>query len=272
MWILMKSSVLFTCILMLTSIESSADPIHSGRAQVEWVAKTAGYNPGEPVVTALKMTLDDGWHTYWINPGEAGMPLSMNLTLPDGWSADPVEYPLPVRFMTGDLHDFGYEGTVLFPITLHPPADASGDVEIKGSFDWLTCDDSACVPGDATLTLALASGNDTPTDAAEEIAESLKKIPTAAPENWTMSVSESDDSLLLKIDIHPSLYPPELDFFPLTINVVHPGADYDWKPAKGPWVTRVPKSSFAPDQLEQFELVIHSPSLPSPVILTWKAD
>ena len=258
--------------LTLTTMASFAEPVRSGRAQVGWVAATAGYTPGEPVTTALKMTLDDGWHTYWINPGEAGMPLSANLTLPDGWSAGPPQHPLPMRFMTGNLHDFGYEGTVLFPITLHPPADATGDVTLEGSFEWLTCDDSACVPGDATLTIMLEAGNDTPTDAAAEIAGAVGRTPTYAPGGWKLDLSESNDSLHLTLSIPASLEADELDAFPLSSNVVHPGAVYDWTPADGRFKTRVPKSPYAPETLEKFELVINAPSMERPAIVTWKAD
>ena len=258
--------------LAITPASTFAEPTRAGRAQVDWVSATHGYTPGKPLTTALKMVLDDGWHTYWINPGEAGMPLTATLTLPDGWSADAPQYPLPMRFMTGDLHDFGYEGTVLFPITLHPPADATGDVEIQGSFDWLTCDDSACVPGDAALTLTLKAGDDTPTAEAEEIAKTLKSIPTPAPETWKLMLSASEDSLTLTLELPPSLQGPDLEVFPLSVNVVHPAAKFDWRHTEGKWRANVPKSSFAPEPLETFELVIDAPSIERPAIVSWKTD
>ncbi len=268
----MKLFIASTVFIALPALPLTADPVRSGRAQVDWVSKTVGYKLGEPVITAFKMILDEGWHTYWINPGEAGMPLSVDIELPEGWTSDPPEYPLPVRFMTGDLHDFGYEGTVLFPIVLRPPADASGDVEIEASFDWLTCDDSACIPGDASLAITLISNDSTPTDAAAEISETLETLPTPAPEDWKLHVAESGDSLEIALTHPPDFPPGSTDVFPLTVNVAHPGASYDWQSGNGSLTATVPKSPFAPDPLEEFELVIDSPSLEQPIIVTWNKD
>lgn len=261
----------------LLCVTLAAMPLHAesdnpGRAVVEWLAKTEGYTPGEPVITAFKMTLDDGWHTYWINPGEAGMPKSARFELPDGWTADPIQFPVPIRFTTGDLHDFGYEGTVLFPIVLHPPTDATGDVEITGAFDWLACDDSACIPGDASLTLHLTANNTTKTDSHDAIAEALKTIPVPAQEGWNLDVEAHEDTLKLTLTAPQGINPAELEFYPLTVNIAHPAAPYDWTSESGQWIAEVRKSPFAPDPLESFELVAHSPEMPVPLIISWNAE
>ncbi|MFU8893607.1 MAG: protein-disulfide reductase DsbD domain-containing protein [Luteolibacter sp.] len=260
-----------TTALVVACAGAAAEPVRSGRAQVEWIAKTAGYSPGEPVVTALKMTLDQGWHTYWINPGEAGMPLSVDFKLPDGWSADDPAYPFPIRFKTGDLSDFGYEGSVIFPIVIHPPAGVDGDIAINASFSWLVCDDSACIPGDAMLSLTLKAGDSTPTPAAAEITKTINQIPTDAPEGWQLSLTETPKTVKLELTIPDGHHARELVVFPRTIDAIHPAAEFEWKASGDKWATSVPKSPFAPETIEAIDLVISAPSLDRPITVGWSA-
>ena len=262
-------------IVPLLTLPMAALPLHAesptpGRATVEWVSKTTGYSPGEPVVTAIKMRLEKGWHTYWSNPGEAGLPPTISMELPEGWQAGPLEFPLPIRFTTGDLHDFGYEGTVLFPIVLHPPADASGNVALTATFDWLACDDTACIPGNANVRLELNHGEGQSTTARPQIEETLKKIPAPAPQEYKLDLIEKTDTLKLTLTTPNSIDAHQLVVFPLTPNTAHPAADYQWSQDSGSWTAEVPKSPFAPDPIESFELVLHAPTLATPLTVTWK--
>lgn len=267
----MQSFILSVTTLTAISVVAMAEPVRSGRAQTEWLSDTFGYTAGEPLVTALKMTLDKGWHTYWINPGEGGMPLSAEFTLPEGWKVEPPQHPFPVRFKTGELSDFGYEGTVLFPIILHPPAGSQGDVELKATFSWLACNDAACVPGDASLALTLNHAETNPTPAAAEIEESMRRIPTLAPDGWKLDVTESDDALHLRLFLPAPHDHNQLDVFPLTQNVIHPASTFIWQPARQGFTARVTKSPFAPANIESLELVVNAPSLASPVKIGWLA-
>lgn len=266
--IMIKTAAILGCL----TLAAHAGPVSSGKATVDWIADSLGYQPGQPVATALRMVLDDGWHTYWINPGEAGMPMDVRFTLPDGWRAEGPLYPMPIRFQTGGLADFGYEGTVVFPILLHPPVDAVGDVEIQAAFSWLTCDDSACIPGDATLTLALAKGEREATPASGEIAAAMKSIPAPAPASWALDVSRAGDQLLLTLSIPAGIPANRINAFPLTTHIIHPAAKFAWSPAGDAWTARVPMSPYAPETMESLELVIHAPGLDTPVIVTWNAD
>ena len=42
---------------------------------------------GKELWIGIRFDLRDGWHTYWINPGDAGAPSEIKWTLPKGWSA-----------------------------------------------------------------------------------------------------------------------------------------------------------------------------------------
>jgi thiol:disulfide interchange protein DsbD len=259
-------------ILVFTPLATHAAPVQSGKATVDWITESETYQPGAAVVTGFRMVLDPGWHTYWINPGEGGMAMSAKFKLPDGWKAEGPAHPLPLRFKTGELFDFGYEGTVIFPITLHPPANAKNEVEIQATFSWLTCDASACIPGDATVNLTLRHGVPSPSANADAIAAAVKTVPVPAAAPWSLKVISAGDPFELHLTPPPGLDPGKSTTFPLTENLIHPGAVFAWKAKDGVWTCRVPKSPYAPESLEKLDLVIHAPSLETPVIVTWTAD
>ena len=54
--------------------EVERDYLVAGRALVELIAERESVEPGDTLYVALKMDLDEGWHVYWRNAGDAGLP------------------------------------------------------------------------------------------------------------------------------------------------------------------------------------------------------
>ncbi len=129
----------------------------------------------------VKYVVAPGWHIYWENPGETGIPTTVDLTLPEGFTAGPVRYPGPETFMMpGDLTNYGYEGEVVVLADLTAPAALPGDGEIKAETHWLVCRAEQCVPGSAALSLSLA---DLPAE--DETAAFLDHLPGPLPSTAT---------------------------------------------------------------------------------------
>ena len=245
--------------------------VRSGQATVEWIAASFTCEAGKPVQTAVRMVLDEGWHTYWINPGEGGMKTSVKWQLPAGWTAGELEHPVPKRFMTGELQGFGYEGTVVFPVKLTPPADFTGEAKLKGKISWLTCNDDKCIPGEAELELSVAAGNPSATDDAKVIQAALAKIPQPQ-QGWVQfDVTEKPGIVALRIEAHAT-HPLDLndyEIFPATPQVIDPAAkiQFTWNGAK--WIAEVPKSEFAPKPIKELTLVLGGKAQQPPISLTW---
>ncbi|HET9160831.1 MAG TPA: protein-disulfide reductase DsbD domain-containing protein, partial [Caulobacteraceae bacterium] len=67
--------------------------------------------PGATVQVALRMKPEQGWHSFWRNPGDAGEPTQLKWTLPDGWSAGEFTWPLPKTLLVGGiLMNYVYDG------------------------------------------------------------------------------------------------------------------------------------------------------------------
>ena len=99
----------------------------------------------------LYFMLEPGWHIYWKNAGDSGEPPHIQWTLPKGVSATPMQFPAPKRLPLGPLMDFGYEGNVLFPLTMDVAKTAKpGPATLHAKVDWLVCRE-VCIPGKAEL-------------------------------------------------------------------------------------------------------------------------
>lgn len=112
----------------------------------------------EGLLAAVHMKMEPGWHVYWENPGEAGMPVEIRWDLPEGFRAFPLEFPVPERFDSGGVTGFGYKDeVVLFSRIVSEGKQGSlsvpaGDFPLKAELSWLSCKD-VCVPGSASLVL-----------------------------------------------------------------------------------------------------------------------
>lgn len=145
--------------------------LHSARAAVA---------PGERFTIVLRETINEGWHTYWRNPGDSGEPTSLTWALPQGWQAGDIQWPAPHAVPFAMLVNYGYEGEVLFPVEITVPANAQpgSTVTLSAEAYWLVCSD-ICIPEDATLTLVVpvaTQGRDDPQWAAR-VAEAVADIP-----------------------------------------------------------------------------------------------
>lgn len=261
------------CALILASICSVSAAVHSGKASADWISSSRTGEPDMPVKTAIRLAVDDGYHTYWVNPGEGGMPMSVKWDLPQGWQATDPAYPLPKRFTTGDLPGFGYEGTVLFPVNLTPPADFSGKATLKGKVSWLTCDDKGCIPGSANLELTLTAGEPSPTPEAKVIGATLRKVPVNPGSRITLKVAEKPKSLVLKIEglTNPNVNLAEYEVFPATPEAIDPGAEILFAREGAAWTAEVPKSEYATEAVGELDLVLAGKSEQAPILLTWKS-
>ncbi|MEQ1490168.1 MAG: protein-disulfide reductase DsbD domain-containing protein [Terricaulis sp.] len=158
-----------------------AQPLPGPRqVQAELHASRAAVAPGERFTVVLRETINQGWHTYWRNPGDSGEPTSLTWTLPAGWRAGEIQWPAPEAVPFSILVNYGYEGEVLFPVEVSVPANArpGSTVTLSAAAYWLVCSD-VCVPEDAMLTLDVpvaAQGRDDPQWAAR-IAEAVANIP-----------------------------------------------------------------------------------------------
>ncbi len=133
-------------------------PIRVDAVEVELVAREAAIVPGRTLTLGLRLAHDPGWHTYWRNPGDSGLPTQLELQLPAGFAAGEIQWPAPQRLFIGPLANYGYDGEIVLPIPVAVPGSlpTGGDspLRITGKASWLMCRD-VCIPGEAQVSLLL---------------------------------------------------------------------------------------------------------------------
>jgi thiol:disulfide interchange protein DsbD len=133
------------------AIDPGADYVRA-----ELVAEQDGVVPGQAAALGLRLRHAPHWHTYWVMPGDAGLPTQLKWKLEPGYVAGPVQWPVPELLRVGELANYGYEGTVLLPVSVQVPASAptGGTATFALHADWLVCND-LCIPGGADLSIGL---------------------------------------------------------------------------------------------------------------------
>lgn len=153
--ILMRKA-LATLMLLAAAFEQplSAQVVIGEHVDAELLPETLHAVPGETLWTALRLDHAPGWHTYWLNPGDAGLPTTIAWTLPEGVTAGEIVWPVPERFdLPGDVVDFGYTGEIFLLVPLQVPAGFDGDtLSASAEVKWLECEE-ICIPGGAVVPL-----------------------------------------------------------------------------------------------------------------------
>jgi len=158
--------------------------------RVELIAQSATPAPGKTLQLGIQLTPKKGWHTYWLNPGDAGAPTRVEWSLPEGASTPPdLQYPVPGTLVVSGLMNHVYEKTNVLVTSVDVPANlAPGSAfPITVKVDWLVCSHEQCVPEAATLTLPLTIGDgaaDAVMGKALEAARAALPKPLSATATW----------------------------------------------------------------------------------------
>jgi DsbC/DsbD-like thiol-disulfide interchange protein len=188
----------------------------SPHARVELLSRQTAIVPGSSLQLGIHFILEEGWHIYWINPGDSGQPPSFAWYWPPGFSAGEIQWPRPERLQPSkELVDYGYDGEVLLPLTIHPPP-AIGDrsAEFGAEAKWLICRE-VCIPEHASLhlTLPVSSAVGIEQRHAQLFECTDKLLPQRLPSNWKLSFVSAKDELQLTIRAGKPI--TKADFFPL---------------------------------------------------------
>src|SRR5271169_3316893 len=106
--------VLLAVLIALFAVPAAAQIDSAPKVQARLIAEAGEVAPGGALTVALEEVIRPGWHTYWVNPGEAGLPTTIDWSLPAGWKAGAIEWPYPKRLPVPPLMNYGYEGKVWF--------------------------------------------------------------------------------------------------------------------------------------------------------------
>lgn len=158
---------------------------------------------------ALDIELKPGWKTYWRDPGDAGVPPSIEFSGSINISDADFQFPAPRRHDDGYSTWAGYAGPVALPVTFqlaatHEPTLIKADI-------FLGICQTICIPVSARLELDPASRQGGTEDAAF-VSAALKALPQAARADFGATVIEKTADRLV-VEAKFTGDPGSADFF-----------------------------------------------------------
>lgn len=229
----LRLSLLALASLIPAIAGAQSTPVRDKNVEARLIASVSTIQPGVPFTLGLQFTIDPTWHTYWANPGETGIPTSLKLNLPEGFSAGELQFPVPKKFITDygfgvREAGYGYDTMVIHPMTITPPANLTPgqSVTLSGKAGWLMCDPNTCIPGKADLSITLAVGaNAAPAQEATAITSALARLPK--PVSAPIKVALEGPNVVLTASIPAGSIPDgaKLVFHPLQNEVFDAFAD-----------------------------------------------
>jgi DsbC/DsbD-like thiol-disulfide interchange protein/cytochrome c biogenesis protein CcdA len=199
--------------------------------------------PGGEIELAIHMRPAPGWHGYWQNPGDAGLPMDVQWRLPKGFAAGPLRYPVPARLTVAGIMNYVFERDYAVLVRLKVPANATGIVPVRADAHWLACTEKICVPEQGQLALDLPVGAGASNRAQFDAWRKQLAQPLATPAHLAVT----GDKLRVAIPLPASVEVREPYVFAITDNVVDYEAPQTFKRA-GDWVVAELQMKKAPAQ------------------------
>ena len=214
----MKCFALFLASLALALPVANAQSPGSARLTVEIVPESSTIAPGKPFTVAVKMTHIEHGHSYWKHPGGPGLATKFKWTLPEGFTADAPQWPVPSKEIAASFVGYLYSGEILPLVTLHAPASikAGDQIKLDMTLSGLVCIDSCLpvrVPVSTTLTVADTPG--TPDAATQALFAKARQALPIAPKSWTLTAQKTgnDFAIVLKPEAGANTHLTKAYFF-----------------------------------------------------------
>jgi len=214
-------------------VASAANAAHT---QVRLILSTDTARPGDTIWAGVDMKMEPGWHTYWKNPGEAGMATKIEWQLPPGVTAGEIQWPLPEKLPPAEVTTYGYNDEVVLIVPLKLAADLKrGPLDLKAKIWWLECKEE-CIPGSADVQATFNIGGQTK-DSADAAVIGLWKerlpLPSthlAVDARWEKPLTEDTRPLILSWFARAA--PGSADFYPEASDQFEIQGSTEYPPAK----------------------------------------
>jgi thiol:disulfide interchange protein/DsbC/DsbD-like thiol-disulfide interchange protein len=149
--------------------------------QVKLILSADTAKPGETILAGVDLKMEPGWHTYWKNPGAAGMATKIEWQLPPGISAGEIQWPLPKKLPPAEVTTYGYEDEAMLVVPLTLASNLpGGSIDLKANVSWLECKE-VCIPANQDVEAKLNIGS-----------EAKTSPDTATIESWENQVPQTN--------------------------------------------------------------------------------
>ncbi len=129
-------------LFLFTEVNSNTIDNNYSKLEIVPTSNLIKYN--DSYIFGIKIALEDGWKTYWKNPGEAGAPITLKWNEESNISQMEVLFPFPQSFYDHEVETIGYEKEIIFPVKIKPMENVDS-INTELIIDYLICKE-ICIP------------------------------------------------------------------------------------------------------------------------------
>jgi DsbC/DsbD-like thiol-disulfide interchange protein len=158
------------------------------------------------IAGGIEILIEPGWHTYWRNPGEAGVPPVFDFSQSKNVASVKVLYPAPERLDDGGSVSLIYRNEVVFPLVIEP-VEPGAPITLSVDATFGVCAE-ICIPTRASSAATLAP--EAPADPLSEarVTSFAARVPGPAEPGRleVVSTEAESDALVIHVRMPDSSY------------------------------------------------------------------
>ena len=160
--------IIFIFPLFVNAKFASVDTSH---AKIELLVETNEIVANQDFVIGIKFEIDPGWHIYWKNPGDSGLPAEIKWKNIETIEFKKFLWPSPQKTPEEPLMTYGYYNEVVLPAIFSVDSNYIKNGPSIFEIDFLICE-KICIPEKAVIDFDLSSYSDDDIQASREILSS----------------------------------------------------------------------------------------------------
>ncbi len=250
--------LLLGMILITPFLLSAQGTARSENVEATLIPEVTAVAPGQTFTVALRLRMDPGWHTYWRNGGDSGLPTEIVWDLPDGFKTGEIQWPYPEWIETPPLVTLGYHDEIylLVDITASETIKPGETLTLKARADWLECE-IVCIPGGVdvrvTLPVQKETGSANP-ELLQVFSEARHRLPLR-DSGWQFAAAREEGEIIVQARA-PEWYkdnPGSIRFFPYESGLLDYTVPQQISYNNGVVTARLALSSMAPGDITTIE-------------------
>ncbi len=180
------------------------------------ISEQSSISPGAKFTVGVRIKHEKGFHSYWRNPGIVGMATDIKWKLPEGFTAEPIQWPYPELSSMAGHPCHGYERDVILMVQIQAPGKLSlKQVKLTASLSWMCCADD-CFPGfkDLSITMPVSKKSVVDTKNSVIFNEARKQLPVNdCPWNIVMLSKQGAPVIQFKLRVKKAGYEMRPEYF-----------------------------------------------------------
>lgn len=143
----------------------------SNRMRVSLVAQSVEPAPGRTTRIAIRMSPEQGWHGYWVNPGDLGGSLKVDWLAPRGVTFGTPSWPAPRALTVAGMTSYVVDGDhdLVLDVKVPKGLAVGTEIPIVARMTWFVCSADQCASERGEASIVLEVGDGSASDATSDI-------------------------------------------------------------------------------------------------------